>query len=180
MPCENAVKTWVAKIYQTFAGYYQETGGPDILNKNLIERFSTAWRCVVCKKMCSSQKMAQAHLKEVHHVTKQRSFYWDGNDWHIFLFIIFFIRVNKLNLCVLASSELDREVGALMRRGEGGGWECCSCGWITKIRARLWEHVESSHTQSTGYSCPMCDKFCSSFNAYKIHKSRYHKYNQNL
>merc|ERR1712192_10474 len=56
-------------------GYYQETGGHDILNKNLIERFSTAWRCTVCKKMCSSQKMAQAYLKEVHHVTKQRSFY---------------------------------------------------------------------------------------------------------
>ena len=76
------------------------------------------------------------------------------------------------------SSELDQEVGALMRRGEGGGWECCSCDWTTRIRARLWEHVESAHTQSTGYSCPICDKFCSSFNAYKIHKSRYHKQNQ--
>merc|ERR1712223_1226374 len=31
-------------------GYYQETGGSDILSKKLIERFSTAWRCTVCKK----------------------------------------------------------------------------------------------------------------------------------
>ena len=56
-------------------GYYQETGGTDILSKKLIERFSTAWRCTVCKKMCSSQKMARQHLEDVHHVTKQQSFY---------------------------------------------------------------------------------------------------------
>merc|ERR1719220_1989479 len=56
-------------------GYYQETGGSDILSKKLIERFSTAWRCTVCKKMCSSQKMARQHLEDVHHVTKQQSFY---------------------------------------------------------------------------------------------------------
>ena len=62
-----------------------------------------------------------------------------------------------------------------MRRAEGGGWQCTTCGWTTKIRARLWEHVEATHTQSAGYSCPTCNKFCSSFNAYKIHKSRYHK-----
>jgi len=78
-----------------------------------------------------------------------------------------------------ASSDLDREVGALMRRGERGGWLCVSCGFTSTIRARLWEHVESAHTQSTGYSCPTCEKFCSSFNAYKIHKSRYHKQNLN-
>jgi len=78
-----------------------------------------------------------------------------------------------------ASSDLDREVGALMRRGENGGWLCVSCGFTSTIRARLWEHVESAHTQSSGYSCPTCEKFCSSFNAYKIHKSRYHKQNLN-
>ena len=89
------------------------------------------------------------------------------------------IGLNKLKLCVLASSDLDREVGALMRRGEKGGWLCVSCGFTSTIRARLWEHVESAHTQSTGYSCPTCEKFCSSFNAYKIHKSRYHKQNLN-
>ena len=70
----------------------------------------------------------------------------------------------------LASSELDLKMGALMRRVEGG--------WTTKIRARLWEHVESAHTQSTGYFCLICDKFRSSFDAYKIHKSRYHKHDK--
>ena len=74
-----------------------------------------------------------------------------------------------------ATGDLDLEVESHMRRAEGGGWQCTTCGWTTKFRARLWEHVEATHTQSAGYSCPACNKFCSSFNAYKIHKTRYHK-----
>ena len=46
-----------------------------MLSKNLIERFATAWRCTICRKMCSSKKVAQAHLEEVHHVTKKQHFY---------------------------------------------------------------------------------------------------------
>ena len=57
----------------------------------------------------------------------------------------------------------------------GGMWQCLVCGWETKFKSRLWEHVEAKHVNTSGYLCPLCDKFCPSFNALKLHKSRNHK-----
>jgi len=74
---------------------------------------------------------------------------------------------------------LNSEIVTQMQKS-GGLWECLSCGWQTKIRARLWEHVESNHVQSSGYTCPVCMKFCPSKNAFKIHKTRYHKHEDPL
>ena len=71
--------------------------------------------------------------------------------------------------------QLNSDIEAQMTRSDTGRWQCLSCGWETDVRARLWEHVEAAHLVTTGYSCELCAKFCSSKNAYKIHKSRYHK-----
>ena len=60
-------------INRTLAGYHQAPE-PDLLNRPLIERFATAWRCTICAKMCSSKKVAQAHLQEAHRVTKCKQF----------------------------------------------------------------------------------------------------------
>ena len=57
----------------------------------------------------------------------------------------------------------------------GGVWQCDSCGWETKFKTRLSEHVEAKHMQTSGYNCPLCAKFCSTKNALKIHKTRNHK-----
>jgi len=74
---------------------------------------------------------------------------------------------------------LNSEIVSQMQKSEGQ-WVCLTCGWQTKIRARLWEHVESNHAQSSGYTCPVCSKFCPSKNAFKIHKTRYHKHEDPL
>ena len=37
---------------------------------SLIERYASAWRCIVCQKICSSKKLAKSHLETRHHVTK--------------------------------------------------------------------------------------------------------------
>ena len=55
------------------------------------------------------------------------------------------------------------------------GWDCLTCGWTTKYKTRLYEHVESKHVSTAGYNCPHCQQFCSSINALKTHKSRAHK-----
>ena len=59
-----------------------------------------------------------------------------------------------------------------MHRQEAGGWMCATCGWETKLRTRLWEHVESAHVATSGYTCELCNKFCPNKNSYKVHKSR--------
>jgi len=56
----------------------------------------------------------------------------------------------------------------------GDFWQCKVCLWETKHKTRLWEHIEAKHVQSAGYSCPFCSKFCSSKNAWKQHKSKFH------
>ena len=50
-----------------------------------------------------------------------------------------------------------------------------TCGWHSKFKTRLNEHVEAKHVETGGYSCPLCGKFCSSKNALKLHKSKYHR-----
>ena len=76
----------------------------------------------------------------------------------------------------LSSPEhLDNEIGQHMQKLEFGNWRCAICGWETKARARLWEHIESSHVQTNGYTCDICEKFCPSKNAFKVHKTRYHR-----
>ena len=135
---------------------------------------SGVFQCFVCSCICPTREALAMHMSRKHVNSS-------GFQCLVCSYICptrEALRKHMTSMHKPVSSELDQEVGALMRRGEGGGWECCSCDWTTRIRARLWEHVESAHTQSTGYSCPICDKFCSSFNAYKTHKSRYHKQNQ--
>ena len=56
-----------------------------------------------------------------------------------------------------------------------GVWQCVTCGWETKFKTRLYEHVEAKHVETGGHSCPLCGKFCSSKNALKLHKSKYHR-----
>ena len=179
MPSENTVKE---KMYWKYTRLLQATikrlVDLTFWVKNLLSA-SPRRGVVQCAKKCAPLKRWQDNIWRM-------CIMWPNNRASIEMGMIYciirfvsLIGLNKLKLCVLASSDLDREVGALMRRGEKGGWLCVSCGFTSTIRARLWEHVESAHTQSTGYSCPTCEKFCSSFNAYKIHKSRYHKQNLN-
>jgi len=73
-----------------------------------------------------------------------------------------------------ADKALDNEIVTHMQKN-GAAWQCVTCGWETKLRARLWEHVEANHVQTNGYSCPICEKFCPSKNALKVHKSRNHR-----
>ena len=57
----------------------------------------------------------------------------------------------------------------------GGSWKCSVCDYESKLKARTFEHVEAKHVQSQGYNCSICQKFCSTYNALKLHKSRYHR-----
>jgi len=74
---------------------------------------------------------------------------------------------------------IDQAVVSQMQK-LGSIWQCVACGWESPKRARLWEHVEANHVQTNGYSCPICEKFCPSKNALKVHKSRNHKSAGNL
>ena len=161
-------------LYQCLYCHFSSLHKQHVKNHCEAKHISGGVVCPNCGMTCSTRKTLAMHMSRKHVNSS-------GFQCLVCSYICptrEALRKHMTSMHKPVSSELDQEVGALMRRGEGGGWECCSCDWTTRIRARLWEHVESAHTQSTGYSCPICDKFCSSFNAYKIHKSRYHKQNQ--
>ena len=52
----------------------------------------------------------------------------------------------------------------------GGSWKCSVCDYESKLKARTFEHVEAKHVKSQGYNCSICQKFCSTYNALKLHK----------
>ena len=54
---------------------------------------------------------------------------------------------------------------------------CTDCDFKSQISTNVINHIESKHVTSMGYTCPLCSKFCSSKNAWHLHKSRYHKGN---
>ena len=77
----------------------------------------------------------------------------------------------------LVAEQLNNHVENQMSKSEDTGrWQCLTCGYEANIRGRLWEHVESSHVVTSGYPCEICHKVYPSKNAYKSHKSRYHRY----
>ena len=56
------------------------------------------------------------------------------------------------------------------------GWQCYECGKVSKVKTNIYEHVESIHTDSPGYMCPLCHKHCKTRNALRAHKFREHNY----
>jgi len=48
---------------------------------------------------------------------------------------------------------------------DGTIYVCLSCGYKARSRRTVFEHIESKHVQSAGYTCGVCSKFCKTRNA---------------
>ena len=72
--------------------------------------------------------------------------------------------------------EIEEAVTRQMERLPGG-WRCAACGWEAKNKTRMFEHVEAKHVVTSGYSCPLCGKFCPSQKSLKNHKFTNHRNN---
>merc|ERR1712211_158403 len=53
-------------------------------------------------------------------------------------------------------------------------WRCADCDYTAKLKRGMFEHVESKHVGSQGYTCVYCGKHCPSKNALRSHVSRNH------
>ena len=88
------------------------------------------------------------------------------------------IILNKLIQCMhimgtsvsaIVESKMFKEMTA-----HGILWKCTDCEYHTKGRRGLFEHIESKHVGSEGYTCHYCQKFCPSRNALRSHMARHH------
>ena len=66
------------------------------------------------------------------------------------------------------------EILSKMIKSEGQ-WSCIVCTFSSLNKHNVLKHVEAKHVSTSGYNCGLCQKFCSSLNALKLHESRYHK-----
>ena len=57
---------------------------------------------------------------------------------------------------------------------DGTMYVCLSCGYKARSRRTVFEHIESKHVHSAGYTCGVCTKFCKTRNALRSHMARYH------
>jgi len=55
-----------------------------------------------------------------------------------------------------------------------GDWTCHDCGFGTKLRQRMSQHVESKHIGADS-TCEICMKSCPTRNALRVHKFRNHR-----
>ena len=72
-------------------------------------------------------------------------------------------------------SDVKVAVEEQMERQAGGEWRCLACGWESKAKTRMFEHVEAKHVVTAGYNCPLCGKFCPSQKSLKNHKFTSHR-----
>ena len=72
-------------------------------------------------------------------------------------------------------SDVQVAVEEQMERQVGGEWRCLACGWESKAKTRMFEHVEAKHVVTAGYNCPLCGKFCPSQKSLKNHKFTSHR-----
>ena len=93
--------------------------------------------------------------------------------------MFFYTEADSINSTSDEAEAVDQAVVAQMQKCEGY-WQCTACGWQTKFKTRLYEHVEAKHVETNGYTCPICQKFCPTQKALKIHRSKYHRHVANF
>ena len=91
------------------------------------------------------------------------------NDWK-YSFLL-----NMFSLGALWE-EIQRRIFPLSDLEPGNSrFGCTDCSHTSRDKHAMSLHIESKHVKSSGYTCPICSKFCPSRNAWHLHKSRYHK-----
>ena len=65
-------------------------------------------------------------------------------------------------------------------KDEEGRWICPECNLTTRSRTNIKEHIDAKHLPGNSYLCPLCSKACKSTGALRVHKSRYHKNEQQM
>ena len=109
--------------------------------------FSSGYSCQFCAKFCPSRNALRCHVSRQHKSNQQLHF---------------------LPLAAVEQKMVKHQTD------QGVLWQCVDCGYQTKFKPVMFEHVESKHIESAGYTCPHCNKFCRTRNALRSHVSRQH------
>lgn len=59
--------------------------------------------------------------------------------------------------------------------GMGSVWSCIECGYQSKYKTNVLEHVESKHVESGGALCSICNAVCVNRKGLRNHVYKYHR-----
>ena len=104
-----------------------------------------SYSCQYCDSVCRTKNALEQHISRKHKV-------WINNNFLI-------------DLDLLIKSKIDRRDNV---------YACTECDYTTPYPDTCRNHVEARHLSTSGYTCQICNKFCSTRNAMKIHYTRYH------
>lgn len=65
-------------------------------------------------------------------------------------------------------------IAKMNRNDLTGDWICQECGFESKLRQRMSQHIESKHISAES-TCDICLKRCPTRNALRVHKFRNHR-----
>ena len=54
-------------------------------------------------------------------------------------------------------------------------WRCSDCGYVSKKKTNLQEHIEAKHIEQAGVLCTICQLYCVNRKALRNHTYRYHR-----
>lgn len=74
---------------------------------------------------------------------------------------------------VAESVPWDEEIIRLVERC-GGLWTCQVCGYTSKYKSHMIEHVEAKHVEHPPYVCGICDKQFKARNGFRQHFVKSH------
>lgn len=57
-------------------------------------------------------------------------------------------------------------------------WECTECGYVSKYKTRVEEHVEARHMALGGVMCQLCQLYCPNKKSLRNHQYKHHSSNR--
>ena len=109
---------------------------------------SSGYLCQYCQKYCRTRNALRSH------VNRQHSLKYTLKPWF--------------------SAVVEMKMWKETTADRGLIWRCADCDYTAKLKRGMFEHVESKHVGSQGYTCLYCGKHCPSKNALRSHVSRNH------
>ena len=113
--------------------------------------------CEVCNRVFKSRDDLNVHKRLLHHEG-----FWVQ------------IKVNQ-NVFLVVCLGIQQAIEENLSKLETGMWVCHSCDFTSKSKQRAFEHYEAKHLTTSGYSCPLCNKFCPTSSSLRNHNDRHHK-----
>ena len=82
---------------------------------------------------------------------------------------------NSFSLCTELDFLIISKMAKVSEASGGTAWKCTECGYESKYKTNVMEHVESKHVQSSGVVCSFCSAVCVNRKGLRNHVYKYHR-----